>query len=169
MELPTLPCSLESFPSYIEAADSAVKVTEAVQPFKIYEGKLRQLYAQEPQHEAVSQSHLVPVYQDSRSILSVKARDLEHESKEEREKYLLPLSTDTRRKNGANATAPTFREFKKNFDIFSESSLVDLKWDNVVAAGSSVVTALLPVNAPHNTSKVRTCAFAKEAEANILP
>ena len=169
MELPSLPCSLESFASYVEAANSPAKVTEATSPFKAYEGKLRQIYAQEPHHEAVSLGHLVPVYQDSRSNLSIKARDLSTESGEERDKYILPLDTDQRRKHGANATTPTFREFKKNFDIFSESSLVDLKWDNVVAAGSSVVTALLPVDAPHNTSKVNEFVVGKQIKANNLP
>lgn len=37
--------------------------------------------------------------------------------------------------------------------LFSESSLVDLDWSNVIVAGSGVVTALLPVPAPHNESK----------------
>jgi hypothetical protein len=45
------------------------------------------------------------------------------------------------------------KEFQKNFALFSESSLVDLDWSNVVAAGSAVVTCLLPVPAKHNKSK----------------
>ena len=168
MELPTLPCSLESFPSHLVTTDSPGKVTDLLQPFRAYESRLRQIYAQDPHHQAVSQNHLVPVYQGTRSDLTIKARDLSLESKQEQEKYLLPLSAERRRKNGSNATTSTFREFKKNFDIFSESSLVDLKWDNVIAAGSSVVTALLPVDAPHNDSKVRITSF-KQAEANDMP
>lgn len=156
MEFPTLPCSLDSFPAYIEAAKTAAVVTEAVLPFKAYEARLRQIYAQEPNHQAVSQNHLIPVYKGSRLDLSIKARDFSTEGQQEQDKYLLSLSADQRRKHGSNATTSTFREFKKNFDIFSESSLVDLKWDNVVAAGSSVVTALLPVDAPHSASKVST-------------
>lgn len=154
MELPTLPCALDGLPAHIEAANTPAKVTEVVQPFKAYEAKLRQIYAQEPNHQAVSQNHLIPVYQGSQLDLSIKARDLSIESQQEQNKYLLSLSADKRRKHGSNATTSTFREFKKNFDIFSESSLVDLNWDNVIAAGSSVVTALLPVDAPHNASKV---------------
>jgi len=154
MELPTLPTPLDHFASYIEAADTPARVEQLIQPFKVYESKLRQIYAQEPNHQAVTQNHLVPVYQDSQVKLSIKARDISAGNKLDQEKYLLPLSADKRRAHATNAATPTFREFKKNFDIFSESSLVDLRWANVVAAGSSVVTALLPVDAPHNESKV---------------
>ncbi len=43
--------------------------------------------------------------------------------------------------------------FKKDFPLFSESSLVDLDWSNVVAAGSSVVTPFLPAPDKFSTSK----------------
>lgn len=36
---------------------------------------------------------------------------------------------------------------------YRESSLADFDWSNVVAVGSSVVTALLPVPDQYNTSK----------------
>lgn len=154
MELPTLPCSFESVPSHIASARDPKEVVQKLQPFKDYETKLRKIYAQEPNHKFASQNHLVPIYQDSRSNLPIRAREVSNASKSEQEKYLLPLTADKRRKNDSNATTTSLREFKKNFDIFSESSLVDLNWDNVVAAGSSVLTALLPVDAPHNESKV---------------
>lgn len=57
----------------------------------------------------------------------------------------MPLAPSERKANGAPAVVCSFNEFKKNFDLFSESTLVDMDWSNVVAAGSSVVTALLPV------------------------
>lgn len=154
MELPLLPCSFEDVPSYLEKAPSHSSVAEFVEPFKVYESKLRQIYAQEPTHDAVSKNHLVPVFQDGTANLTIKARDLEAEKDVEKEKYLLEIPEKKRRKNGSSATTTTLRDFKKNFNLFSEQSLSELKWDNVVAAGSSVVTALLPVDAPHNESKV---------------
>lgn len=45
------------------------------------------------------------------------------------------------------------KEFQHNFALFCESSLVDLDWSNVVAAGSSVVTCLLPVPSKYKDSK----------------
>lgn len=57
----------------------------------------------------------------------------------------MPLKDEERKKSGSPAVVSSFKEFQKNFNLFSESSLIDLDWDNVVAAGSSVTTALLPV------------------------
>ena len=62
---------------------------------------------------------------------------------------------------GASATLPDgspaivefIREFKNNLNVFSESSLVDLDWSNVVVAGSAVVTSLLAVPKEHASSK----------------
>jgi len=45
----------------------------------------------------------------------------------------------------APAVVSSFQEFQQNFNLFSESALADLDWSNVVAAGSAVTTALLPV------------------------
>ena len=154
MDLPSLPCAFADFPAYLETAQTPEAVREKVDPFKAYEHRLRQIYAQEPSHQAVPENHLVPIYQDAFSKLTVKARDIAQESEDLKSKYLLPISDEQRRAHLSPATTPSLREFKKNLDIFSESSLVDLHWDNVVAAGSSVVTALLPVEAPHNASKV---------------
>jgi len=65
----------------------------------------------------------------------------------------MPLQFKDRKLDGAPATVESLQDFKKNFNLFSESSLADLDWTNVVAAGSSVVTALLPVPDKYNTSK----------------
>lgn len=48
---------------------------------------------------------------------------------------MLPLDAAERRKNGSPAIVQDVNEFQKNFALFSESSLVDLDWSNVVAAG----------------------------------
>jgi len=57
----------------------------------------------------------------------------------------MPLSDADRKPNGSPAVVSSFKDFQKNFNLFSESSLADLDWNNVVAAGSAVTTALLPV------------------------
>ncbi|KAK7211422.1 hypothetical protein V2G26_018600 [Clonostachys chloroleuca] len=79
-------------------------------------------------------------------ILSSKTlMDLSTESVEEKSRYIMPLAEDKRRANGSPATVSDLSEFQKNFNVFSESSLAEMNWDNVVAAGSSVVNCLLPV------------------------
>ncbi|KAA8568563.1 hypothetical protein EYC84_007581 [Monilinia fructicola] len=52
-------------------------------------------------------------------------------------------------KDGAVNLVPIFSghesDLKTNFNLFSESSLADLDWNNVVAAGSAVTTSLIPL------------------------
>jgi hypothetical protein len=57
----------------------------------------------------------------------------------------MPLNAEDRKNTGTPAVVSNIEEFRKNFALFCESSLSDLDWTNVVAAGSSVVTCLLPV------------------------
>lgn len=59
----------------------------------------------------------------------------------------MPLSDADRKANGTPAVVTSFKDFQQNFNLFSELSLSDLDWSNVVAAGSAVTTALLPVPA----------------------
>jgi ankyrin repeat protein len=65
----------------------------------------------------------------------------------------MALPEEVRRPNGSLATVQSLKEFKRNFNVFSESSLVDMDWSNVVAAGSSVVNCLLPVPKEFDVSK----------------
>lgn len=57
----------------------------------------------------------------------------------------MALNDGERKLDGSPAVVGSFKEFQQNFNLFSESSLADLDWSNVVAAGSAVTTALLPV------------------------
>ncbi|ETI20598.1 hypothetical protein G647_08636 [Cladophialophora carrionii CBS 160.54] len=152
MELPPLPVPISDFVSYVDKHPKVpAGVAEAVKPFKAFENKLREVYAQQPEHPAAAANHLLPVFDND--ILAVRARDLANESPAEQDKYLLALPEEIRRKNGTPATVQSLKDFKTNFNLFSESALVDLDWSNVVCAGSAVVTSLLPVDAPHNESK----------------
>ncbi|EAU38562.1 predicted protein [Aspergillus terreus NIH2624] len=65
----------------------------------------------------------------------------------------MPLKAEDRRLNGSLAVVPSLDEFKDNFAIFSEASLSDMDWSNVIVAGSAVVTCLLPVPDEHKGSK----------------
>ena len=153
MELPSLPVPVAEFISFVNKhPKNQAGVAKAVDPFKVFEGKLREVYAQHPDHPAANQNHLVPIFHGDSA--TIRARDLDNESPAEKDKFLLPLRDDARRKDGSPAAVQSLKEFKTNFNLFSESSLVDLDWNNVVCAGSAAVTSLLPVDAPHNESKV---------------
>ncbi|PGH19662.1 hypothetical protein AJ80_03817 [Polytolypa hystricis UAMH7299] len=156
MDLPELPTKLSNFIPYLDSqANSGVPVSQALEPFKYYEAKLRQIFAQEPGHPASQDNHvnLLPLFAGHEGQLNIRARQLNRESQAEKEKYILSLNDQHRKPNGSPATVQTLKQFENNFKLFSESSLADLDWTNVVAAGSSVITPLLPIPEEHNRTK----------------
>ena len=152
MELPQIPALIDEFLPYLASQSN---VATALGPYKEYEAKLRQLFAQHPTEPILNDHHLntVPLYAGHEESVQIRSRQVAKESQEQRDQYLLSLSDKDRRAHGTNAIVGSLKEFRSNFNLFSESSLVDLDWTNVVAAGSSVVTSLLPVPAPYDESK----------------
>lgn len=152
MDLPSLPAPIADFVPYLA---SQPHVSEALQPYKDYETKLRRTFARHRENDGFYTDHVntLPLFAGYERSFKIRSRDIQHEIVQERDKYLLSLPDVDRRPNGSSAIVGSFKEFRSNFNLFSESSLVDLDWSNVIAAGSSVVTSLLPVDAPHNESK----------------
>ncbi|KAF1964680.1 ankyrin [Bimuria novae-zelandiae CBS 107.79] len=149
-----VPVKHADFISYIESHPDT-PLSELLEPYKQYDAKLREVFAQEPDHPALSDQHLniVPVFNGHEQAVKIRARDLESETQEEKNRYIMPLSPEERRLNTSPAIVRDLKDFQQNFALFCESSLVDLDWSNVVAAGSSVVTCLLPVPEQYKTSK----------------
>lgn len=130
-------------------------MVELLQPYRAYEAKLRQLYAQDAGNEALKDPNLniLPLFADNPHI-NVRARNLATESQQEKDRYIMPLPDDgQRRPHGSPAVVKSLKDFKHNFNVFSESSLVEMDWSNVVAAGSSVTNCLLPVPEEYIISK----------------
>lgn len=154
MSLPTLPVPLSQFIPYLGKQDV---INDALEPYKAYESKLREIFAQEPGNIVTADPHVnvLPLFDGHEELLKIRARDL-NASMQEKDKYLLTLPDKERKPTGSAATVSSMKEFKNNFNLFSESSLVDLDWSNVIAAGSSVVTSLLPVRVSHAHREVKT-------------
>ena len=153
--LPQVPANHGEFLDYVELHPNT-PMEELLAPYKEYDSVLRKVFAQDPSHPAVQDNcvNVVPLYDETRSRdVRVRARDLASESPELKDKYIMPLTDDLRKTNGSVAVVPTLDEFRTNFNLFSETSLMDLDWNNVVAAGSSVVTSLMPVPDEHRSSK----------------
>ena len=150
--LPRVPVPHQDFVSYIQKEHQGT-VQELLAPYNVYEGRLREGFAQHRETQALQDPKInaVPIFGADRELLRVNARSTD--DKVLNGKYLMPLGEKDRKPNGAPATVESINSFKKNFNLFSESSLVDMDWSNIVAAGSSVVTALLPVPEEHDTSK----------------
>ncbi|KAK6538841.1 hypothetical protein TWF694_010406 [Orbilia ellipsospora] len=153
--LPSLTAEPALFLSHL-AENDGKPVREVLQPYLEYESKLRSLFAQDPSNAALADNTvgLVPIYEGSglESTIKVQARNLEAESPEEKSKYIMELDEKVRKKNGERAIVD-FDEFKKNFALFSEGALQNLDWTNIIAAGSSVLTPLLPVPKEHKQTK----------------
>jgi hypothetical protein len=97
--------------------------------------------------------NVLPLFTKDTPNIKTRARNLDAESQAEKDHYIMALPQDKRRAQGSPAVVQSLQEFRHNFNVFCESSLVDIDWDNIVAAGSSAVNCLLPVPAEYNTSK----------------
>ncbi|XPS71768.1 hypothetical protein M3J07_003939 [Ascochyta lentis] len=150
--LPKLPVEHADWLSYVSKHPST-SMHELLAPYKEYDAKLREVFAQQPSHPAIEMSNTVPMFTGKERDVKIRARNLATESEEERQRFLMPLKASDRKTDGAPAIVQSLKEFQTNFQLFSESALVDMDWSNVVVAGSAVVTSLLPVPAEHNTSK----------------
>ncbi|KAF2741780.1 ankyrin repeat protein [Sporormia fimetaria CBS 119925] len=152
--LPEVPVKHADFLSHI-VSNPDQKLSDLLQPYIDYDAELRKVFAQEPNHPDLADTYLniVPVFNGHEKDVNIRARNLAGETAEEKERYIMPLRDDERRPNGAPAIVQDFHDFKKNFNLFSESALADLDWSNVVAAGSSVTTSLLPVPKEYQKSK----------------
>lgn len=151
-DLPRLPFPHSQFISHANGKDGH-QILEVVKPYNEYEAKLREIYAQDPDHQSLKDPHVnaVPIFKQDNHVLRICPQDIDDATHADH--HIIPLSAQDRLPAGAPATVASIQDFKKNFNLFSESSLADLDWSNVVAAGSSVVTPLLPVPAKYNTSK----------------
>ena len=152
--LPELPAHHSELVKHI-AEHPQETMVEIIEPYRKYEARLREVYAQDRQNPILDDPHLnvVPLFTENTAKITTRARDLSAESAEEKSQYIMSLPDDKRRAHGSPATVASLSEFQHNFNVFSESSLVEMDWNNVVAAGSSVVNCLLPVPDEFNVSK----------------
>ena len=153
-ELPQLPVAHDELVSHM-AKHPETPIPELIQPYRDFEAQLREVYAQERSNPVLDDPYLnvLPVFTKNTPDIRARARDLAVETPEEKDKYIMALPDDKRRANGSLAVVDSLKEFRSNFSVFSESSLADMDWSNVVAAGSSVVNCLLPVPPQFKKSK----------------
>ncbi|CVL06999.1 related to ankyrin repeat protein [Fusarium mangiferae] len=141
-----LPVSLAGLPRYI-AEHPEVPIVDILDPYRKYEAYLRTVYAQDRQNPLLDDPYLnvIPLFTGDTRYIVTRARNLITESEEEKSKYIMPLPDDKRRPNNSPAIVTNLEVFSKNFNIFSEFSLIGIDWNNIVAAGSSIVNTLVPV------------------------
>lgn len=155
LQLPKVPVPHVELARYV-AENPDRSMVDLLEPYREFEAQLRQLYAQEPDNQILKDDHLnvFPLFNDGeKADIRIRARDLDAEAQAEKDRYVMTLPDEQRRPNGSPAVVQSLKEFQHNFNVFSESSLVDLDWSNVVASGSSVVNTLLPVPERYRDSK----------------
>lgn len=153
--LPSIPVKHNAFLEYVQSRPNTA-ISDMVKPYNDFDVAARNLFAQDPFHPAVKDNYanIVPLYNAAGSTnVRVRARELTSETPDQQSKYILPLSESMRRPSGSPAVVPTLDEFQNNFTLFTEGALADIDWSNVVAAGSAVVTPLLPVPEKYRKSK----------------
>lgn len=163
LDLPQLPVPHKELARYV-ADHPGTPIADMLQPYREYEATLRQLYAQDPGNKMLQTPDLniLPLFTADSPGIRIRARHPAAESEEQKHQYIMALPDDLRRAAGSRAVVKSLKDFQHNFNVFSESSLVELDWSNVVAAGSSVVNCLLPVPEEYNTSKRKLREFYHE-------
>ncbi|KAJ5159781.1 uncharacterized protein N7482_006785 [Penicillium canariense] len=153
--LPFVPVKHNNFVQYVQSHPEA-PIGNLVKPYNDYDASARKIFAQDPSNALVKDNYanIVPLYDTTGSTdLRIRARDVASQTPEQKEKYILAIPEEKRRVDGSPAVVPTFVEFQNNFALFTEGALSELDWSNVVAAGSAVVTSLLPVPEKYRNSK----------------
>lgn len=131
IEIPKLPTPVKDFIPYL-AKNPTAPITTLLEPYKAYESELRKVYAQQPDHEAIRDGsvNLIPLFEGHETELKIRARSMNTETDDEKSRYLMALNKEDRKPNGAPAVVTSFKDFQQNFNLFSESSLTDLDWNN---------------------------------------
>lgn len=126
---PTLPVPLTDLVKHI-GQHPETPMVELIEPYRKYEAHLREAYAQNPGNALLKdpQVNVLPLFTEDTQHIKVRARSLSTESKEDKSRYIMPLPNEVRRPNGSPAIVPSLKEFQRNFNVFSESSLIDLDW-----------------------------------------
>ncbi|KAA1479103.1 ankyrin [Dentipellis sp. KUC8613] len=142
-----------------------VSLDDVLLPSLDDEAELRKLFAQDKAHARLADKHvgLVDVFAAPRNARVTRARVVADDA-DLIAKYVMPLPASRRRADHAPAVVEDLDEFKKNWAIFTEGSLSQLfDWNNVVAAGGSVLACMTPVPDVAKASKRSMRKYFHEA------
>lgn len=147
----------QAFLSRIAAlpAGPGVSLDDVLKPSIDDEAELRRHFATDRENTRLSDPYvgLVDVFDAPAVIRQTKARVVKDET-DLAAHYVMPLKEEDRRPDGAPAMVTDMEEFKKNWAVFTEGSLSQLiDWNNVVAAGGSVLACLTPLADKNKESK----------------
>ncbi|KAG8952590.1 hypothetical protein FRC04_003951 [Tulasnella sp. 424] len=126
-----------------------VDLGPAITPSLQDEADLRRLFATDRSNSRLKDPHvgLVDVFgHNTDRIKRIHARAIKDDDDDLRKYHVMPLDNNARRKDGELSMASSLEDFKTRWAIFSEGALSQLtNWNNVVAAGGSVLACLAPL------------------------
>ena len=124
-----------------------VSLDKVLQPSLDDEADLRKLFATDKGNPRLKEIHvgLVDVFAAPTDIRTTRARVIKDDADRDAQ-HVMALSSSLRREEGSSSMVENLEAFKKNWGIFTESSLSQLAdWSNVIAAGGSVQACLMPL------------------------
>ncbi|KAG6805240.1 hypothetical protein H0H92_016135, partial [Tricholoma furcatifolium] len=124
-----------------------ISLDAALQPSLDDEADLRKLFATDKANYRLFDPlvGLVDVFDAPEDIRRTRARVVTDEC-ELSSKYIMPLVEADRRKERTPCMVADLEEFRRYWAVFTEGSLSQLlDWNNVVAAGGSVLACLTPL------------------------
>lgn len=133
-----------------------VSLDAILQPSLDDEAELRKLFATDKTNPRLDDIHvgLVDVFTAPPDIRTTRTRTVKDDD-DLRSHYIFPLAEGERRHEGSPAMVDTLDAFKRNWSVFTEDALSQLlDWNNVVAAGGSVLACVAPLP-PHATISKR--------------
>lgn len=141
---------VDAFIGRIEALSTgpSISLDAALQPSLNEEAEHRKLFATDRHNTRIANPYvgLVDVFAAPEVIRTTRARVVARKE-DLSAKYVMPIVDNNRRQEGSPSMVADLEEFKKNWAIFTEGSLVQLiDWSNVVAAGGSVLACLTPLS-----------------------
>lgn len=152
--------------SFLERLSSGISLDAVLKPSLDDEAELRHLFATDKTNERLNNPYVgllnifdAPENNVQKNIAVTRAREVK-DGEDLTAKYIMPLTEDNRRRSGDACMVPEMETFKKNWSIFTEGSLSQLlDWNNVVAAGGSVLACLTPLPESATVSKRATRKF----------
>ena len=132
-----------------------VSLDEVLQPSLHDEAELRKLFATDKCNARLRDIHvgLVDVFAAPSDIRTTRARIIKDDADRDAQ-HVLALPSSLRREEGSPAMVENLEAFKRNWSVFTESSLSQLAdWSNVIAAGGSVQACLMPLPKAATSSK----------------
>ncbi len=138
------------------------KLDEVLEPAISFERELRRLFADEPEHSRLRHPFMgllsvfdIPEYPHT---LRARPRTIptipdEESGRTGNEQFIFPLPDQKRYSKDEPITVGSFEAFLHSWQIFSEGSLQEINWDNVVVAGGSVLACISPVPKEFMSSK----------------